>query len=70
MEPTLSHSTDVQQTELPRMGASIPRRGNRLTRAFFTFLMRLFGWRIVGHAPDCRVSSSSARRIRRTATSL
>ena len=52
MEPTLSPSTDIQQTELPKLGRSIPRRGNRLTRTLFTFLMRLFGWRVVGHAPD------------------
>ena len=52
MEPTLAHSVDIQQTELPAMGASIPRRGNRLTRALFTFLMRLFGWRVVGRVPD------------------
>ena len=52
MEPTLSPSTDIQQTELPKLGRSIPRRGNRLTRAFFTFLMRLFGWRVVGELPD------------------
>ena len=52
MEPTLSRSIDVHQVELPALGAGIPRRGNRLTRAFFTFLMRLFGWRVVGLVPD------------------
>jgi len=52
MEPTLPHVVDVRQTELPTMGANIPRRGNRLTRAFFTFFLRLFGWRVVGRLPD------------------
>lgn len=52
METTLATATDIQQTELPVLGRSIPRRGNRLTRTLFTFLMRLFGWRVVGHAPD------------------
>lgn len=52
METTLATATDIQQTELPALGRSIPRRGNRLTRTLFTFLMRLFGWRVVGHAPD------------------
>ena len=52
MEPTLPQLNDIPQTELPALGRSIPRRGNRLTRALFTFLMRLFGWRVVGQVPD------------------
>lgn len=52
MEPSLSSVDTTPQTELPVLGANIPRRGNRLSRRVFTFLMRLFGWRVVGHAPD------------------
>ena len=36
METTLATATDIQQTELPALGRSIPRRGNRLTRTLFT----------------------------------
>ncbi len=52
MEPTQSPLDEPYQTDLPELGASIPRRGNRLTRFFFTLLLRLMGWRVVGQIPD------------------
>ncbi len=52
MEPNQCPCDDLRQTELPALGASIPRRGNRLTRFLFTLLLRLMGWRIVGQLPD------------------
>ncbi len=52
MEPALPDSDSISYTALPKIGASAPRRGNALSRAFITLLMRLFGWRIVGQAPD------------------
>lgn len=52
MEPLSSLVDDVRRTELPRLGESVPRRGNRLTRALFTLLMRLMGWRVIGQLPD------------------
>jgi 1-acyl-sn-glycerol-3-phosphate acyltransferase len=42
----------IALTTLPELGSSIPRRGNRLSRAFWTLVMRLFGWRAVGEVPD------------------
>jgi len=52
MEPTPPDPESITYTALPHMGASAPRRGNTLSRRFITTLMRLFGWRIVGQAPD------------------
>jgi 1-acyl-sn-glycerol-3-phosphate acyltransferase len=52
MEPTLFDPEEVTYTTLPELGPSVPRRGNRLSRGFWTFFLRLFGWRIVGEAPD------------------
>lgn len=52
MYPDTPASTDLHQTVVPEIGASVPRRGNRLTRALMTFLLRLFGWRITGEIPD------------------
>ncbi|HQF71189.1 MAG TPA: lysophospholipid acyltransferase family protein [Promineifilum sp.] len=52
MEPTESSLDTLRRTELPTLGTSIPRRGNRLTRIFFTLLLRLMGWRVVGQLPD------------------
>jgi len=52
MEPTQPAHDDLRRTELPALGASIPRRGNRLTRFLFTLLLRLMGWRVVGELPD------------------
>jgi len=34
------------------LGSAIPRRGNRLSRGFWSLVMRLFGWRAVGEVPD------------------
>lgn len=52
MEPMPSDSTATEYTTLPRLGSDIPHRGNRLSRALMTFLMRLFGWRVVGEVPN------------------
>ena len=52
MQPNLPAADELAYTRLPTVGASIPRRGNRLTRGIMSFLMRLFGWRIVGEVPD------------------
>ena len=52
MEPTPNAPDLTDQTNLPTLGRSIPRRGNRVTRFVLTFLMRLFGWRVVGQVPD------------------
>lgn len=52
MEPSLSDPDGFTHTTLPNLGTSIPRRGNRLSRGFWGMIMRLFGWRAVGEAPD------------------
>lgn len=36
----------------PRIGASIPRRGNAFLRAFGRAVLRMLGWRIEGEIPD------------------
>ena len=48
----VSDMVDITSTTLPQVGASIPRRGNRLSRGFWSLVMRLFGWRAVGEVPD------------------
>lgn len=40
------------QTILPQLGPNVPRRGNRLSRRFWSLVMRLFGWRVVGQVPN------------------
>lgn len=52
MEPLLSDPVEIKSTALPTLGTSVPQRGNRLSRAFWMFVLRLFGWRAVGEAPD------------------
>lgn len=52
MEPILSDIDSITHSTLPGLGANIPRRGNRLSRSFWGFVMRLFGWRVVGEIPD------------------
>ena len=52
MEPSLSDPDGIPHTTLPNLGTNIPRRGNRLSRSFWGMIMRLFGWRAVGEAPD------------------
>ena len=52
MESKLLDPDSFVHTVLPNLGGSIPQRGNRLSRAFLTLMMRLFGWRVVGHIPD------------------
>ncbi len=37
---------------MPPLGEHVPRRGNRLTRAFGKTLVRLFGWRVEGDVPN------------------
>ena len=51
MEPMLALER-ITYTTLPRLGASIPRRGNRLSRGFFGAILRLLGWRALGKLPD------------------
>jgi len=51
MEPFPVDDTLVE-TVLPELGTAIPRRGNRLSRGFWSLVMRLFGWRVVGQVPD------------------
>lgn len=52
MEPIISSPDEVDYTALPELGERVPRRGNRLSRGFWMFVLRLFGWRAVGEAPD------------------
>jgi 1-acyl-sn-glycerol-3-phosphate acyltransferase len=52
VEPLLPEPDSIAYTALPAIGPAAPRRGNALSRGFITLLMRLFGWRIVGQAPD------------------
>lgn len=52
MEPIISNPDEVDYTALPELGERVPRRGNRLSRGFWMFVLRLFGWRAVGEAPD------------------
>ncbi len=42
----------MSSNSVPVPGDQTPRRGNRLTRAVGTFLLRLVGWRIEGRWPD------------------
>lgn len=51
MEPFPVDDTLVE-TVLPELGTAIPRRGNRLSRGFWSLVMRLFGWRVIGQVPD------------------
>lgn len=52
MEPIISNPDDVEYTALPALGTRVPQRGNRLSRGFWSLVLRLFGWRAVGEAPD------------------
>lgn len=52
MEPLNGDPQEIAHTPLPTLGASVPRRGNRLSRSFFALVMRLLGWRVVGQLPD------------------
>lgn len=52
MEPTLSEIETITYTTLPHLGVDVPRRGNRLSRGFWTLVLRLMGWRVVGQLPD------------------
>ncbi len=52
MESTFLEREQIANTTLPELGRDIPKRGNRLSRGFWTFVMRLFGWRAVGELPD------------------
>lgn len=52
MEPLISNPEDVDFTVIPELGRRVPQRGNRFSRAFWSFVLRLFGWRAVGEAPD------------------
>lgn len=37
---------------LPQVGASVPRRGSAISRAFGRAVLRLMGWRVTGEIPD------------------
>lgn len=52
MEPNLSESETIPYTTLPHLGESVPHRGNRLSRGFWSLVLRLMGWRVVGQLPD------------------
>ena len=52
MEPITIDPEGVVYTALPELGDNIPQRGNRLSRAFWRFVLRLLGWRVEGKAPD------------------
>ena len=52
MQLTSPAVDDFRHTRLPAIGASVPRRGNRLSRGLMRFLLRLFGWCVVGDLPD------------------
>ncbi|HRO24486.1 MAG TPA: hypothetical protein PLR07_09350, partial [Promineifilum sp.] len=52
MEPMVSDRVNIESTTLPQLGTAIPRRGNRLSRGFWSLMMRLFGWQAVGEIPD------------------
>jgi len=52
MEPFHGDPDAIVHTTLPTLGSSVPRRGNRLSRAFFALVMRLLGWRVEGQLPD------------------
>lgn len=52
MEPMVSDRVNIESTTLPQLGTAIPRRGNRLSRGFWSLVMRLFGWQAVGEVPD------------------
>ena len=48
LAPVTSRFDDVMQIEL---GENVPKRGNRVSRAFAIGLLALFGWRITGSYP-------------------
>jgi 1-acyl-sn-glycerol-3-phosphate acyltransferase len=52
MELNLTETDTLTYTTLPQLGQAVPRRGNRLSRGFWTLVMRLLGWRVVGQMPD------------------
>lgn len=52
MEPNKDTAVEIEKTIIPELGSSIPRRGNALSRAFGRFIMRLFGWKVVGEMPN------------------
>lgn len=52
MEPLPIDTVEIIETTIPELGTAIPRRGNRVSRAFWSLVMRLFGWRVVGQLPD------------------
>ncbi|UCC54441.1 MAG: lysophospholipid acyltransferase family protein [Anaerolineaceae bacterium] len=49
---SLEERQQIAYAETPRIGASVPRRGNWATRLVASSIMRLLGWRIVGEVPD------------------
>jgi len=51
MEPSPADIATAHTT-LPELGPKIARRGNRLSRGFWTLVIRLLGWRVVGQVPD------------------
>ena len=49
---SVGEQEQLAAAEPPRLGPSVPRRGNWATRLAARSIMRLFGWRIVGEVPD------------------
>ena len=52
MEPQMTIPDEVGYTPISELGENIPRRGNRLSRGFWLFVLRLFGWRADGEVPN------------------
>ena len=44
--------TDNNTNHPPTAAGSLPRRGNRVTRALTIAILALFGWRVTGSLPD------------------
>jgi len=44
--------TENQEQEMPHLGKSIPRRGNRFGKTGARAVLKAAGWRIVGEVPD------------------
>jgi 1-acyl-sn-glycerol-3-phosphate acyltransferase len=44
----------MTDSRLIPLGPQVPRRGSAASRGFFTFVLRLLGWRVTGSFPDVR----------------
>lgn len=52
MEPVIDPALVIPTTTLPELGSEVPKRGNRLSRAFGRLIARLFGWQVLGEMPN------------------